>query len=80
MLHLSVQDTTKHAVTNTGSDTFICSHETLRKLGMKIEPGPYMWTPLFILQNENLGIVLPPPCFLIQRYFSLRSLCVSLDW
>jgi len=69
MLHLSFQDITKHAVTNTGSDTLIFNHKTLRKMGMKIEPGPYMWAPLCILQNENRGIVLPPPCFLIQCHF-----------
>jgi hypothetical protein len=44
MLHLSFQDITKHAVTNTGSDPFISNHKTVRKLGMKIEPGYAVYT------------------------------------
>jgi len=44
---------------------------------MQIELGPYMWTPLCILQNENRGIVLPPPCFLIQCHFlNMQFICV----
>jgi hypothetical protein len=53
MLHLSVQDTTKHVITNTGSDIFCFNLKTLRKFRMKIEPGPDTWRPMCIYKMKT---------------------------